>query len=370
MNLSVDADNGSEYGPESGEGSPNSGRATLRAPLHAPLHTPLHTPQDSPEQPEVTIALRDVRKRYGTLSVLSNLQLSVQAGEVFGFLGRNGAGKSTAIRIIMGITRADAGTVEVFGRALDDEVIEVRRRIGYVAQEQNLYPWMTPRVLARFVSGFYPRWDTARWLQLNKDFGLPPKRRIGTFSGGMKARLALSVALSSRPDLLVLDEPTAGMDPVARREFIDLVREHTARDGATTFFSTHLVDEIEAVADRIGIIEGGRTLYEGRLAPLRDSLARYSVAVEDDVPDSLPGSFAREQAHVLENVERRGRRILTLQFEHVAPSDAAAPLSPGWRREPMTLEDMFIATVATGRGATQRDVADTSATGDGMPDRS
>ena len=295
---------------------------------------------------EAVVELRDVHKAFGSQQVLRGLGLSVARGEVFGFLGRNGAGKSTAIRILMGITRADYGRVRLFGRSLTEDVVDLRRRVGYVAQEQNVYPWMTPRTLARFVRGFYPRWDDALWRRLIDDFALPPKRRVGTFSGGMKARLALSLALATRPELLILDEPTAGMDPVARREFIDLVREHVARDGATTFFSTHLIDEIEAVADRIAIVEGGRTMYEGELAPLREALARFSIASADDVPGGLPGAFAQERLRVLEDRERSGRRYLTLQFSGTAPAPAALALESGWRAEPMTLEDVFIAIVA------------------------
>ena len=298
---------------------------------------------------EKVIEMANVRKAFGSLQVLDGLGLGVERGEVFGFLGRNGAGKSTAIRLLMGITRADAGEVRVFGERLDGDVVGVRRRIGYVAQEQNLYPWMTPRTLARFVRGFYPRWDAARWKTLTGDFGLPSGRRVGTFSGGMKAKLALSLALATRPDLLILDEPTAGMDPVARREFVDLVREHAARDGATTFFSTHLVDEIEAVADRIGIVEGGRTVYEGELRPLRDSMARFSVALGDDVPGGLPGDFAQRRLRVLEDRARLGRRELTLQFAGAAPRPIETPLEPGWRREEMSLEDVFIAIVGRRR---------------------
>ena len=306
---------------------------------------------ETAEGRRAVVEMANVTKSFGSLRVLDGLGLTVERGEVFGFLGRNGAGKSTAIRILMGITPADAGRVQLFGQPLAGDVVGVRRRIGYVAQEQNMYPWMTPRSLARFVRGFYPRWDTARWARLVDDFGLPAKRRIGTFSGGMKAKLALSLALATRPELLILDEPTAGMDPVARREFVDLVREHASRDGATTFFSTHLVDEIEAVADRIGIVEGGRSVYEGRLEPLRRSMARFSIALADDVPGGLPGGFAHERLRVLEDREVAGRqgspsrRELTLQFAGAAPGTGELALAPGWRREPMSLEDVFIATV-------------------------
>lgn len=292
------------------------------------------------------LSLKDVRKSFGSLQVLDGLTLAVYPGEVFGFLGRNGAGKSTAIRILMGITRCNSGEINVFGKPLHSDVIGIRQRIGYVAQDQNMYPWMTPMVLSRFVKGFYPRWDSSRYQQLMNDFELPPKRRIGTFSGGMKAKLALTLALSTRPELLILDEPTAGMDPVARREFLDLVREQTMRDGATTFFSTHLIDEIEAIADRIGIVESGRTIYDGELDPLRNSIASWSIAMEDYIPGSLPGEFARERLRVLKEGERQGRWVMSLQFSEDSLASSEIILNKGWRHDPMSLEDVFIAVVA------------------------
>ena len=292
------------------------------------------------------LALQSLKKTFGSLQVLDALTLSVRRGEVFGFLGRNGAGKSTAIRIIMGITKADAGSIEVFGQPLHANLIGTRQRIGYVAQDQNMYPWMTPKVISGFVRGFYPQWDESRYKQLINDFALPPKRRIGTFSGGMKAKLALTLALATRPELLILDEPTAGMDPVARREFLDLVRDQTARDGATTFFSTHLIDEIEAIADRIGIVEAGHTMYEGELDPLRNSIATWSIDANQYTPGSLPGDFARHRLRVLHEGERRGRWVMTLQFAEESLATHEILLNPGWQHEQMSLEDVFIAIVS------------------------
>ena len=295
--------------------------------------------------PEV-LSLHALKKSFGSVPVLDELSLTVNSGEVFGFLGRNGAGKSTAIRTIMGITKADAGSVEVFGQPLHSNLIKTRQRIGYVAQDQNMYPWMSPKVISRFVRGFYPRWDEARYKQLLEDFDLPPKRRIGTFSGGMKAKLALTLALATRPELLILDEPTAGMDPVARREFLDLVREQTAGDGATTFFSTHLIDEIEAIAGRIGIVEGGRTLYEGELDPLRNSVATWSIDSRFHQPDTLPGDFARHRLRILFEGERRGRYVMTMQFDEGTLATHEIILNDGWRHDAMSLEDVFIAIVS------------------------
>lgn len=292
------------------------------------------------------LKLQDVHKSFGALKVLDGLDLAVYPGEVFGFLGRNGAGKSTAIRLLMGITQCDAGQINVFGQPLKDDLIGIRQKIGYVAQDQNMYPWMTPRVLAKFVRSFYPAWDEKRYQQLITDFELPAKRRIGTFSGGMKAKLALTLALATRPQLLILDEPTAGMDPVARREFLDLVREQTINDGTTTFFSTHLIDEIEAIADRIGIVESGRAIYDGALEPLRNSINSWSIPRELYVPGELPGEFARHRLTVLKEGERQGRWVVTLQFAESALAATQIILNEGWRNEPMSLEDVFIAVVA------------------------
>lgn len=294
----------------------------------------------------VVLELQSLKKSFGPLAVLDGLDLSVQRGEVFGFLGRNGAGKSTAIRMIMGITRADAGSISIFGQSLHSDLMATRQRIGYVAQNQNMYPWMSPKVISNFVKGFYPRWDETRFKQLMNDFALPPKRKIGTFSGGMKAKLALTLALSTRPELLILDEPTAGMDPVARREFLDLVRDQASGDGTTTFFSTHLIDEIEAIADRIGIVEAGRTMYEGELDPLRNGIGTWSIGMNDYVTGSLPGEFARHSLRVLYEGERRGRYIVTLQFAQEALANHEISLHTGWRHDAMTLEDVFIAVVS------------------------
>ncbi|MDB4222566.1 ABC transporter ATP-binding protein [Granulosicoccus sp.] len=292
------------------------------------------------------LQLNDVHKSFGSLKVLDGLNIAVYPGEVFGFLGRNGAGKSTAIRLLMGITQCDTGHINVFGKPLKDDLIGIRQKVGYVAQDQNMYPWMTPKVLSKFVKSFYPAWDEKRYQQLINDFELPPKRRIGTFSGGMKAKLALTLALATRPQLLILDEPTAGMDPVARREFLDLVREQTVNDGSTTFFSTHLIDEIEAIADRIGIVESGKAIYDGALDPLRNSINSWSIPKEHYVAGDLPGQFALNRLKVLKEGERQGRWVITLQFSEDALASTEIVLNEGWRNEPMSLEDVFIAVVA------------------------
>ncbi|MFC2173699.1 ATP-binding cassette domain-containing protein, partial [Acidobacteriota bacterium] len=149
------------------------------------------------------LELQGLTKRYGDVWALAGLDLTVREGEVYGFLGRNGAGKSTSIRIIMGISRSTRGAVRLFGKRLRGNPLKARQKIGYVAQEQNFYGWMNPTVMGEFVRGFYPTWDTGEYTRLLGALDLPPSRKIRTFSHGMKAKLALALALAHRPPVLV-----------------------------------------------------------------------------------------------------------------------------------------------------------------------
>jgi ABC-type multidrug transport system ATPase subunit len=282
------------------------------------------------------VALRGLSKRFGAVEALRGLDLTVEPGQVYGFLGRNGAGKSTALRVIMGITAPSAGEVHLFGRRQDREDPAVRRRIGYVAQEQAFYGWMTPVDLGRFVAGFYPTWDDAEYRRLLALLEVPPDRRIQTFSGGNHAKLALAVALAHQPELLVLDEPTAGMDAVARREFLELVRAQAQRAGRATLFSSHLIDEVELAADTLGIIDGGRMLWEGPAGELQRQVRRLRGPAI--LPLSLP-----EGVTVLEDRAAEDRRSLIVRTAEASLLDAL--VEGGWEVSVPALEDVFVALV-------------------------
>lgn len=300
------------------------------------------------------LQLRDIHRSFGGLEVLRGLNLQVHRGEIHGFLGRNGAGKSTAIRILLGITQADKGDVEIFGKPLSTSLIEARRRIGYVAQTQHFYRWMTPTSLGRFVRGFYPGWDKDTYLHLLREFQLPPDRKVGNFSGGMKAKLALSIALSTRPELLVLDEPTAGMDAVARREFLTLVKRQVANSGATVFFSTHHIDDIEAAAQTITITDAGKTLYSGSLASYLDCVIGFTAHIEDAIDEPLPlDAQFLSHAELLGVNEHQETRTVIYRFDDPATaqqfsrSASTLPVAAGWAVQTVSLEDIFVALVTT-----------------------
>jgi len=294
---------------------------------------------------QVTVAptaleLRRIKKRYGDLSVLKELEMHVEEGEVYGFLGRNGAGKSTALRIIMSITRADEGDIRFFGRSITPNDPAPRQQIGYVAQEQHFYGWMTAPRLGQFVSGFYPTWDESEFRRLLHVLEVPTDRKIHGFSGGMNTKLALCLALATKPKMLLLDEPTAGMDAVARREFIDIVRDGAVRSQRTTLISSHLIDEVEMAADRVGILDDGVMRFEGSLQTLQQSVKRFIQTESDpDVPNELPVPGAK----ILSDRTDQGFRKVTVQH---AVGEAEQPVADGWRAEQPSLEDIFVAMVS------------------------
>ncbi len=303
---------------------------------------------DGPEPTSNLIEIKRLTKRYGKVRALNELDLSVKEGEVYGFLGRNGAGKSTTIRIMMGITKPTSGALLLFGKPLDKNRNELRQSIGYVAQEQNFYGWMTPKSIGEFVRGFFPTWDDKEYRRLIRTLDLPESRKIRTFSGGMRAKLALALALAHRPPLLLLDEPTAGLDAVARREFIEMVRDQAENTSRTTFFSSHLIDEVEAAADRVGIIENGRMYYQGPLSTLSDSIRILRHPPGSDSIHEVPHDIVDPASglQVLRDRTRHGERQLIIR--HTRHPDAFESLlsseSP-WTMERMSLEEIFVEMV-------------------------
>jgi ABC-2 type transport system ATP-binding protein len=272
---------------------------------------------------------------------LDGVDLTVREGEIYGFLGRNGAGKTTTIRALIGILALDEGEMELLGRSVRRVDVKTKQRIGYVSQEPHCYPWMTARELGRFVSGFYPTWDGPEYDRLLTSLDLPADRRFSQLSGGMQMKLALALALAHRPALLILDEPTAGLDPVARREFLELIASQARNHGRTTFFSTHLIDEVERVADRVGIIDRGRMRYEGSVMDLRAEVKR--VRTEPGGMPPLPGP----EFQLLRDESIAGSS--TWVFRAPVAAWTAVQFGPSVRVEEMSLEDIFLAFAAAAR---------------------
>ena len=306
--------------------------------INAPDAISSAVPDDTPVRAQPILALRGLTRRFGRVTAVEKVDLTVHAGEIYGFLGVNGAGKTTTLRMLMGIIAPDAGTIHLLGQTAARTTLKQKQQIGYVSQEQTFYPWMTCRRLGKFVGSFYPTWDQQEFDRLLRVLELPPDRKASELSGGMRAKLGLALALASRPALLILDEPTAGLDPVARREFLDLITAQARHHQRTTLFSSHLIDEVERAADRVGIIHRGKMRYEGRISDLREQV-RAVQSRDHAEAFLLPPGFELWR----DEIRDAGRRVvLRADADRWANTGFA-----GMEVSRLSLEDIFIACVGS-----------------------
>ena len=273
---------------------------------------------------------------YGKLRAVDEVSLHIPQGKIYGFLGMNGAGKSTLISMLMGILPPTSGMMNLFGHEVKSVKPVMRSKIGFVAQEQHFYPWMKVLALGKFVSHFYPTWDDAEFLRLIKVLDIPTERKIKQLSGGNKTKLALAIALAMNPEILILDEPTTGLDPVARREFMESIVAQARNHNRTTFFSSHLVNEVEQCADIIGIIHKGKLRFEGPLELLKECTKEFFISTEAEV-------MVPEGLEVWLDEESEGHRRMVLH----GPLENWNQLSEPWSfsAKVMSLEDIFLACV-------------------------
>ncbi len=238
------------------------------------------------------IEIHGLRKRFGKQQVLDGVDLSVPQGSIFGFLGLNGAGKTTTISILLGLMKADEGSCSVAGVDPVKDAVEVRRRIGYMAENQTMYGWMRVQEIIDWCGGFYPTWDRAFALELCKQMSLAADAKVGTLSKGQSSKLSLLLALAHRPKLVILDDPALGLDPLARRDFLrDVIGQLQARD-VTVFFSSHLLYEIEPICDYVAILHQGKIVACDTVDVLRERVRRVELQSKDigglrDVPTLL-----------------------------------------------------------------------------------
>lgn len=240
---------------------------------------------------DAAIQIRGLFKSYRKHSVLGGVDWSVPAGSVVGLLGKNGAGKTTLIKCALGLLRPDAGETFILGQPAWPLDEQAKARLGYVPQSAGLYSWMRIWQLVAYTAPFYPRWNTKLVDALLSDWELSPDQRIGSLSAGTQQKLAIILALGHEPDLLVLDEPAASLDPAARRDFLKAVLTVAAEGNRTVLFSTHITSDLERVADRVALLKDGKIAYDGELDELKDSIKRWHVTAAAAIPAdwAIPG---------------------------------------------------------------------------------
>jgi len=241
-------------------------------------------------------SLSHVSKQFKRQLALDDVSLASEPGVVVALLGENGAGKSTALRILLGLLEPDAGEATVLGLDSRRQGLEIRRRVGYVPDQPALYDWMTVAEAGWFVAGFYPLGFQKQYDELAQHFELPVDRKIKDLSKGMRAKVSLSLAMAHKPELLILDEPTSGLDPMVRREFLESMVD-VAAQGRTVLLASHQIAEVERVADIVAILQEGKLVLVERLEDMKTHVCELTVTLRNGSPDlpAVPGTVLHRE---------------------------------------------------------------------------
>jgi ABC-2 type transport system ATP-binding protein len=291
-----------------------------------------------------SVSFEGVRRRFGSNVALDGVGFEVAPGSVLGLIGRNGAGKTTALRLALGVLWPDTGRIRTLGF---DPVLrghEVASRVALLSEETALYPWMTIGEIVRFTAALHSRWDRALATRLTTELDLDPAKRIQGLSRGTRAKVALVLAVAARPELLLLDDPTAGLDPLVRREVLDGVLEAVSDEGGAVIYASHLIHDVERVADRVIVLDGGTIRLEGHLDELKGRIRRARAVFDGDAPsgDAVAGAIDA----VVDG------RLLTITADAREGVLEAALRALGAREiaiESLPLEEILVALLREGR---------------------
>jgi ABC-2 type transport system ATP-binding protein len=281
-------------------------------------------------------------KHYGKFEAVRELSLSVREGSISGFLGQNGAGKSTTIKLLLGMMRPTSGSGRIFNWRIDqpDESIEIRKRAAFVSEDKRLYDYMTVEQIIRFTRSFFPNWRSDLEARLLREFELPPDRKIKKLSKGMRTQTALLLAFCRSAELLILDEPTEGLDPLNIEKVLELLVGFAA-EGVTIFFSSHQIAEVEQIADHVFIIDKGRLLVDAPLDQMKEEYRRINLVFDNPAPTP---EFAFDG---IERVRVDGRTISVFASHNVdrIVDRAHALHATSIDVLPVTLKEIFLETL-------------------------
>ncbi len=282
--------------------------------------------------------------RFGDAWAVNGLDLQVPRGAVFGLLGENGAGKSTTMQMLTGLLLPDQGQASVLGFDPARDEVAVKSRVGYVPEKYGFYDYMRVTEIIAFVAAYHDNWNQELEQELLSDFELPAQTRVGDLSKGMRAKLALLLALAYEPDLLLLDEPAGGLDPASRRNFIETILGRYQQEGKTILLSSHLLNEFSGLIDHVGFIKNGRLDLVAPLPSLQQKMKRLRLVFEQGTPPQLRLDGALQ-------VQLNGREAVATvaDFEEEKTLAGLTVYQPTHVMvEDLSLEDMFIARLGRG----------------------
>jgi ABC-2 type transport system ATP-binding protein len=292
-------------------------------------------------QTDLAILLRAVEKTYADF-VLHPLDLELPTGQIMGLVGANGAGKSTIMRILMGLIRADAGEVDVCGHRLPEAQVAAKRDVGYASEDMRLYKTQTLRWHMDFIQGIFPEWDETYAAQLLKRFDLKSQQKLGGFSHGQRVKAALLLILARRPKLLLLDEPTTGLDPVARAEVLEALADVLRDESRSVLFSSHNTVDVEQLSDSISFIHKGKLVASEDKETFLSSWRRIICQGpwQDGLKDIPEVISARNNGSIIELKVRNAGDVFETRLAQMNLTVKAV--------EPMNLEDIFVTSVRAG----------------------
>jgi ABC-2 type transport system ATP-binding protein len=285
------------------------------------------------------ISTQRLTKYFGARCVVNRLNLRVPSGSIYGFVGRNGAGKSTTIKMLLGMIQPNYGAAELLGHEVATLPPEVRGRVAYLAEGHPLYAWMSVAEAVRFARAFHrARWNQAMLEEMLDRFRLPVRARVGRLSLGQRAHVALALAIAADPDLLILDDPTLGLDTVARSDFLAWSIRFIERQGRTILFSSHILSDVERVADRIGILVDGVLRVDCPTEHFKKSVRSVTLEFRTQSPVFPPCEGLLSVSGVANRLELV---IVNFGAEHRRIIESLSPLK--WEVAELNLEDAFVA---------------------------
>src|SRR5689334_15150990 len=293
---------------------------------------------------EQIVDVSNLSRMFGSKPALEDVSFRATAGQVYGLVGANGAGKTTLLKHLLGLLRAATGSVRVFGLDPVRDPVRVLGRVGYLSEERELPEWMRIDELMAYTQAFHPTWDASYARELLETFGLDPSKKIKELSKGMRAQAGLVAAVAHRPELLILDEPSSGLDAVVRRDILDAIVRTVTDDGRTVIFSSHLLDEVERMSDHVTLIHQGRVALSGVLDDVRGNYHRSRVHFVEhlDQPPVL------ETALVIEGGGRTWSVVHSGSLEQFHHSVSARGGDVVESRD-ATLEEIFLARAGRSR---------------------